>query len=91
MAAGRRARRTIGNVDAAGRASPAGPPPARSGLAAFFALATRTGRLDVAVVLSSLYPLATILLARALLREELSRRQQMGAGATIVAIVLIAV
>jgi drug/metabolite transporter (DMT)-like permease len=56
----------------------------------FFALATRTGRLDVAVVLSSLYPLATILLARALLREELNHRQQLGAGATILAILLIA-
>jgi len=55
----------------------------------FFLLATQTGRLDVAAVLGSLYPGVTALLAWLLAGEHLTRSQVAGAGAAIVAIVLI--
>jgi drug/metabolite transporter (DMT)-like permease len=55
----------------------------------FFVAATRIGRLDVAAVLSSLYPASTILLAIWLLKERTSRRQALGMTAAMVAVVLI--
>ncbi|MFZ0517091.1 MAG: EamA family transporter [Acidobacteriaceae bacterium] len=55
----------------------------------FFVAATRIGRLDVASVLSSLYPASTILLAVWLLKERTNRRQALGMTAALVAVALI--
>ena len=55
----------------------------------FFALATRLGRMDVAVILSSLYPAVTVLLAFMLLSERLSARQWVGVVMSLFAVWLI--
>lgn len=57
----------------------------------FYVLASREGRLDVAVILSSLYPAFTVLLAFVILREHLSRAQWIGVFAVLTAIPLVAV
>ncbi|ABS27016.1 DMT family transporter [Anaeromyxobacter sp. Fw109-5] len=57
---------------------------------AFFILAAQAGRLDVAAVLSSMYPASTVLLAAGLLRERVSRTQGAGIVAVLGAIALIA-
>ncbi|MFN8481542.1 MAG: DMT family transporter [Anaerolineae bacterium] len=56
----------------------------------FYVLASREGRLDVAVILSSLYPAFTVLLAFIILREHLSRVQWLGVFAVLTAIPLVA-
>lgn len=57
---------------------------------AVFIRAGQTGRLDNAVVLSSLYPAVTVLLARIFLHEHFSRARTMGMLAALVAVPMIA-
>jgi drug/metabolite transporter (DMT)-like permease len=54
-----------------------------------YALAAQLGRMDVAAVLGSLYPGATVLLAWILLKEQIGKRQMLGIAAALTAIVLI--
>lgn len=67
----------VGLLDMAGNAS--------------FIIAAQTGALAVASVLSSLYPVTTVVLAIAILRERLTRSHVFGIGLTAAAIVLISI
>ena len=55
-----------------------------------FALASRHGLLSVVSVLASLYPLATVLLARAILGERVRRVQEVGIVIALSGVLLIA-
>ena len=57
---------------------------------AVFVRATQTGRLDAAVVISSLYPAITVLLARLVLHEHVSRWRMVGLLAALLAVPMIA-
>jgi drug/metabolite transporter (DMT)-like permease len=56
-----------------------------------YLLARQFTRLDVAAVLSSMYPAATVILARAILREGVSLRQWLGVVLCLAALALIAI
>jgi drug/metabolite transporter (DMT)-like permease len=55
-----------------------------------FARASQTGRLDEAVVISSLYPAMTVLLARIVLKEHFSKWRYVGLLTALVAVPMIA-
>lgn len=57
---------------------------------AVFIRAEQIGRLDTAVVLSSLYPVITVLLARIVLHEQFTRWKMVGIFAALLAVPLIA-
>src|SRR5262249_28968189 len=54
-----------------------------------FLYARQHTRLDVAAVLSSFYPIATVVLSRVILRERVSATQWLGAGVCLAAVALI--
>ena len=57
---------------------------------ALFIFASQHGRLDEAVVITSLYPAVTVLLARLVLREHFSRWKFVGLLAALAAVPMIA-
>lgn len=57
---------------------------------ALYVRASQTGRLDAAVVLTSLYPAVTVMLARVLLKEHFNRWKTAGMVAAIAAVPMIA-
>jgi drug/metabolite transporter (DMT)-like permease len=60
------------------------------GANALFAIASTRGLLSVVSVLSSLYPAVTVLLARIVHRERMSRLQDAGVVAALLGVALIA-
>lgn len=56
-----------------------------------YLFASRVGRMDVAAVLSSLYPAGTMLLAALLLKERATRSQAAGMALALAAVVLISI
>ncbi len=61
-----------------------------TGANGLFALATTHGYLSIVAVIGSVYPVVTVVLAYAVLRERLARHQLAGALATLAGIALIA-
>lgn len=57
----------------------------------FFAFATTLGLLSIVSILSSLYPVATVLLARIVLQERIARLQQAGVVLALAGVALISV
>ena len=58
---------------------------------AFYVLASQIGRLDVAAVISSLFPGSTVILAALLLKERVSRSQAIGILLALTAIVFLTI
>jgi uncharacterized membrane protein len=56
---------------------------------AVYMIAARIGPLSIVLTLASLYPASTVLLARLVLKEHLSRLQRAGLGCALVAVILI--
>ena len=56
---------------------------------AFFVRASQTGRLDAAVVITSIYPVITVLLARIFLRERFTLWRTIGMIAAVASVALI--
>jgi drug/metabolite transporter (DMT)-like permease len=56
----------------------------------FFVFSSQAGRLDTAVVLTSLYPVITVVLARVILKEHFTRWKTVGMIAALAAVPLIA-
>ena len=57
----------------------------------FFAFATTIGLLSIVSILSSLYPVATVLLARVVLQERMARLQQAGVVLALAGVGLISI
>lgn len=58
---------------------------------AFYLLASQAGRLDVAAVISSLFPGSTVILAALILKERVSRSQSIGIFLALTAIIFLTV
>jgi len=61
-----------------------------SGANLLFVLAAVRGLLSLVSVLSSLYPVSTVILARTFLHERMRRSQALGVAAALVGVALIA-
>jgi len=57
----------------------------------FFAFATTIGLLSIVSILSSLYPVATVILARIVLKERMARLQQLGIVLALAGVLLISI